>query len=254
MAEFAALSGLPGARNSPPLDTHKVRSISKRTLLSDESGGRASHDPNEDDDVLPSPSLDQRQHSHHDSGESTPAFGTSRSPHFKAASQIAAHEELSFPHILAQPKITVRAEHKAIARNADRGKKTNVTCMVTVEMPSRLEHAPLSRTERSNSVFSNPPLPEIPKHDTFRGHKSGMATDQHQQHGFSYATTNPAMTNSSPSKNGSSQDSNMSETFDLIVKDLTARMVDWKGHSPEDFGKLYMYDLLQIRKEKKVLV
>jgi hypothetical protein len=261
--EFAALSGLPGGgRHASPLDTHKVRSISKKTLPSDTTGGRATHDPNEDDAPIFGRVADLG-HSQRGSGDTVMGFANNRTaagkvvggglipahpsmPHAGPSAHTSPQAEYlaSVQHVVASPKITVRAEHTQVARNADREKKTNITCMITIEMPSKLDRNVRHQLSLSSSGFDQgPPLPELPnpppqdptatRNSHYHPERSSEGHEDPE-----YGLTPAYMTESDP--------------FEHIVKDLTDRMADWKGHSPKDFGKLHMYDLLQVRKDKKM--
>lgn len=121
-SEFAAISGQPGrSGSSPTLDTHKLHSISKRTIDADDLGVSSLHDPSEDQDIV-------NPHQYLPAYMQHIALNPSRHDLSAAYSGMATVE----------PKITVRAEHSTITRSADPQKKIHMTCMVTVEVPSRI--------------------------------------------------------------------------------------------------------------------
>jgi hypothetical protein len=122
LAEFAAISGQPGySPNSPPLDTHKLNSISKRTIVPEKEGHSSLHDPSEDHEIV-------NAHQYLPAYMQHAALGAQRAG---GTSHIPSHDRV-------QPKITVRAEHATIVRPSDPEKKVHLTCMVTVEVPSRI--------------------------------------------------------------------------------------------------------------------
>ncbi|KAH8930234.1 hypothetical protein BT69DRAFT_907330 [Atractiella rhizophila] len=313
----AAIFGIPNRAGTAPMDSHKMRSISKRTIMPDGSIGSL-HDPEEDDDLIigggggmgkrgpkrgseetlaaiiggaqiPSDLTSVRSNGSGGSGGKT-------NPH--AHAQLAAAVTLERPPV--QPIITVRAEHASIARSTERDKK-HLTCMVTVEIPSSgkmvnpfvgsgygggsrgmkresdnghgMRDPPSVRTRReresrltdSTTSSSTPtpsnfskshhgghhhhPLPPPSSSSTFSSPSQPTRSPSPQQSVYSayaYGTTPPV--NTTP---GSSQVGGNSP-FAALVEDLHSRMADWKGHSPEDFGDLKMYDFLHVRKERNV--
>lgn len=123
VAEFAAISGQPGrSPSSPVLDTHKVHSISKRTIGNDDTSFASLHDPSEDQDIVNPHQLLPAYMQHL-------ALSQSRS-------DLPSSDPVRIMRV--QPKITVRAEHQSISRLLDPEKKVHLTCMVTVEIPSRV--------------------------------------------------------------------------------------------------------------------
>lgn len=118
------LSGQPGrAIGVPALDTHKIHSISNRTIHTSEEDSITAlptsaslHDPNEDQDILNPHELLPAYMQHL-------ALGPSRSSPFT-------------DKII--PKVNVRAEHTSLTRPNDPEKRVHLTCLVTVEIPSRV--------------------------------------------------------------------------------------------------------------------
>ena len=152
---------LSGARPPPGSDTHKMRSVSHRTL--DLHDGGSLHDPEEDDDLVhipvgtcPSslpPSASDRMRGSTGTGSTSSTLtggrrgsaDTMKGPGSSSGSN-GGGQSLSWD--IVKPIITVRAEHASIARSAERDKKQNLTCMVTIEMPSRW-HTPTPQQEQS---------------------------------------------------------------------------------------------------------
>lgn len=95
--EFAMISGLPNHVNNSTLDSHKLRSISKKTLIHDLP---SLHDPNEDDAL-------------------------SSTPHYLTEVEIV------------QPRITVKSEIKQVIKSQEKDLKTFLTCLVTLDLPHR---------------------------------------------------------------------------------------------------------------------
>lgn len=288
------MTGLPGGAPGGPssLDTHKVRSISKRTLPSESTGGQATHDPADDDaPVYAGPSA--FTHAHKNSADTMATTTTShRGGHPSTSAAVSLHGyDVPQGHVLAQPKVTVRAEHSTVLRQAEKDKKSNLTCLVTVEMPTRIPNAGLSslspayphsapasssRSLRSSNSTAHlttagaqhphhreatttapvsPPSDQGP--GSVRGHSPAPPTSAEPM-GYSYsATGSSGHQGDVGSPNGSSAFSpkdDQPDAFNTIVRDLQARMADWKGHSPDDFGRLHMFDLLHVRKDKKACV
>lgn len=149
LVEFALLSGQPGRSGAPALDTHKIHSISKRTIGSedeDDTPGSASlHNPSEDQDVLNPHQL-------------LPAY----MQHLALGGGVASGAAGHYVDRSIMPKISVRAEHTSLARQSDPEKRVHLTCLVTVEMPSRIPGLdPLSQQSLPTSV-SQKSLPQQP--------------------------------------------------------------------------------------------
>ena len=212
------------------MDSHKVRSISKKTLPSEGSGGRATHDPNEDD-ALVSSRYASSSHNRRGSEDTIPGQRGMRS----GSSANGASPGMPGSEYVAQPSITVRAENPTVARNADREKRTHITCLITVEMPTRMERRPES-LNMSPSVAS--PL------SSHRSMDDGHEDDYHKRRnesrsnsvshseaedtGYSYSATEPTQEYHSQ-KEASDSSTGQEEPFASVVKDLQTRMADWKG-------------------------
>lgn len=231
--EFAEISG---ARPPPGADNHKMRSVSHRTLGHD---NEALHDPSEDDDIIHIP------------------FSSS------SASRDSGDTARGGAIEIVRPTITLHAENPSVARQADPHKKQHLTCMVTIEMPSKWAAPALPDQERARSgsttkVESLPPPPP-PRSDSYSSsnpHHSTSSDPSANQHlrptspsrdsiqdTYAYGSTLPAT---------GEVDSPPSNPFSVVVEDLQARIVDWKGHSPDEFGSLKLFDYIHVRKEKNV--
>lgn len=268
-SEFAALSGLPSAAGAS-LDSHKVRSISKRTLPSENTGGQATHDPAEDDE--PAHPTGTLTHSHKSSADTTAtAVGHRFPPAFSNASTHS--QDLPQGHALAQPKVSVRAEHPAVTRQAEKDKKCNLTCLVTIEMPTRLHLAPQSSSSpalpssssSSKSLRSSNSTAHLAAAQRLEPKLAPPSSDKDQRSlrvsspgptgttepvGYSYSATT-STSGTLQADMGSPKSFGEPDAFESILKDLQSRMSDWKGHSPDEFGRLHMFDLLHVRKDKK---
>lgn len=148
---------------------------------------------------------------------------------------------------IVKPIVTVRAEHSSVERSYERDKKQHLTCMVSVMMPSR--HPPPAQfsdlfasaagTDSLPPSRAPPPAPlpvpgRAPSFSSLRsGNRSSSPTSSTYSTYAYGATGGPAS----------------SSSFAPIVQDLQARMADWKGHSPEEFGQLRLYDTIHVRKD-----
>jgi hypothetical protein len=242
-----------------------MRSISKRTLPPESKPSL--HDPNEDDEVFWEPgdrpaylhghartlSGDSHPYSAHRRGSAETIHGSGHMQSAAAQYMQSVVSAAASDRAVAQPKITVRAEHNSVARSADRNKTQHLTCMVTVEMPSRYptaqyKEALSSLEQRHRSPKTSLPAPPPPPSDlppaplTPPESKDGRASPTSTVYSsYAYAPTE-SLQNTSPN----------ADPFKHVVQDLQARMLDWKGHSPDDFGRLKMYDYLAVRKDKAV--
>ncbi|KAK4702603.1 hypothetical protein P7C70_g3619, partial [Phenoliferia sp. Uapishka_3] len=267
--KFAAISGLPQGQS----DGHKMNSVSRRTHGRDDNG-TPSHDPLEDD-ALPqlappttfsshlspnlSPNDRMRQSTSTSSTGSTLTGGRRGSADtMKAASSAGGSSTRGVSGVpldnggIVKPRITVRAEHSSIARTLERDTKQHLTCMVTIEMPARFA-TPMPTTGRSTSSAGE----EREREESYAGQKRGTFLSDHSE---PYSDSQPRRP---PSPTASSVYSAYAYTptagitlpedpFASVVEELKRRMHDWKGHSPEEFGRLQLFDYIHVRKEKNV--
>ncbi|KAG8792913.1 hypothetical protein FRC12_004499 [Ceratobasidium sp. 428] len=127
------------------------------------------------------------------------------------------------------PAISVRSEFPSITRVHE--PTQGITCLITVELPSRRgsapvpgpvmpapqAHAPQPQPQR----YASPPPPSAPPEDT-----PGP---------YSYNPTPPA-----------------NSRFARVAEDLQIRLVDWKGHPMAALGPLQMFDILSVRRDSLV--
>jgi len=166
-------------------------------------------------------------------GGSTVSGGSNRS---------SGHSTATYWDIV-KPVVTVRAEHPSVERSLDRDKKQYLTCMVSVEMPSRWPTAP---PLLDNSPFDDPnsPVSSLPPPSTSSNlarsnsslrsaPRSASPTPSSTYSAYAFGSTNPTS----------------STQLMSVVDDLQKRMADWKGHSLGEFGGLKLYDYINVRKE-----
>ncbi|BGP36660.1 hypothetical protein JCM10449v2_000561 [Rhodotorula kratochvilovae] len=252
--KFAKLSGLPSVSESVP--SFKMRSSTRGNRFDDIDEGPA---PNtQDDDLvqlpLPSPSFQihgggvrassstgtastvtgRRGSGDTWAGGGSTVSGGSRGP----ASSLSGIVEV------VKPIVTVRAEHASVERSYERDKKQHLTCMVSVMMPSRYPPPPqfsdLDATSLLDSAAAHArapppaPLPLPTRAGSIPSIRSGTRS------------SSPTSSVYSAYAFGST---GASSPFASVVQDLQARMADWKGHSPEEFGQLKLYDTIHVRKD-----
>lgn len=264
--EFAVMAGLPG-RDSPvpQLDSHKLRSISRRTLFDQQAAAKSLHDPDEDDALVPT-----------DNDRSTlaPSRGllrprssaetmqTQRAPDgtFRArdASTLPRRSNASTPEQeMAQPKISVVSEHSVLTRSTNPSHRQNVTCLVTVELPTRYPGTQPFDPARVVAVPQTPPPqrppPAKPQPAPWAAAPGvpGTSVDRSpplEQRPASPASSGQASTEPRLDESPRAPPGPRHGPLQSVVDDLCARMSDWKGHDPETFGVLQLYDLLSVRK------
>lgn len=249
-AEFAALSGLPQPAES---STHKMRSLTKGTLDEDQ----ARHDPTEDDELIQLPPPGSLLTAHYGARESTSTGSTGSTITGRRSSggtiQGSTGGSLRGSHggassfDIVKPIITVRAEHGHVERSSDKEKKQHVTCMVTIEMPSRWP-TPMPVIEGASSLLDErggpdsygrrqqPPL-SVKTMSEYNTGRPSSPTASSVYSAYAYgSTTSPC-------------DAQAANPFASVVEDLQLRMADWKGHSPDEFGALKLYDYVNVRKD-----
>ncbi|CEQ42106.1 SPOSA6832_03892, partial [Sporobolomyces salmonicolor] len=145
---------------------------------------------------------------------------------------------------IVKPVVTVRAEHPSVERSLDKDKKQHLTCMVTVEMPSRWPTAPPAfdpsnlADEQQSFPLPPPPPAQMPRPSSSirslpRSARSASPTPSSVYSAYAFAGTGHGQLN----------------PFSHVVEDLQSRMADWKGHSPDEFGQLKLYDYVNVRKD-----
>ncbi|SGY31292.1 BQ5605_C002g01220 [Microbotryum silenes-dioicae] len=239
------------------------------SMLSSALGSRRSEHGQEDDDLVQIPlggELETPSHSARISQGTTSSSGTllgrrDSSTTAKPASSISGRSPRGF-HLgqdIIQPVISVRAEHPAIVRGGrEDSDKHHLTCMVTIEMPSRWP------TPDPRSVYLPPrPFEEGPPLHTRNG--SGLYAQPHGD--ASHSRSNSGQSWMGPPERAlSSPPSSIHSAFAFAsttatntehdnhemneqVQDLKTRMTDWKGHSLDEFGALKLFNLISVRKD-----
>lgn len=228
------MAGLP---QTDKVESHKLRSISRHTL--DPYEEASLHDPTEDDDLVvihlsstfPSPTLN-------------------RSPRPNTASTLTGRStpiDTPGEYGIVRPVVTVRSEHASVARSRVAGKTKNLTCMVTILMPSRwptpMPTSTASSSERDEGYGS-----------TRLGGSSNLdhSTPRATRSELVSSPTSPASESSYSPSTTTTTTTMASNPFLSVIEDLQHRMQDWKGHSLEEFGALKLYDYINVRKDKNV--
>lgn len=242
--EFAAMAGLPDATESRP-----TRSTSLLTGLSARDGPAvAAHDPLIDDDLVSShlrSPFPTPTGSPSSSRSSRPTMLSNRT---NSANKNRMEGELA----IVRPIVSVKSEYSTVARSRNEGVKKNLTCMVTISMPSRWPtesvHVTTPIIERDEGYASpRATMSTISTRSKFTPstpRTSGPSLDQFTDPVY-YAKTPPSTQQSDYGTPSSS-----TNPFLSVVEDLNHRMQDWKGHSLEEFGALRLYDYINVRKEK----
>lgn len=250
LAEFAAMAGLPGHDPvSGPFDSHKVRSISRKTLQ-DNSAGQSLHDPEEDDvieDRVPTP---RRHLAHRNSADTLQAAGSLGSGQQTRTGSFSnqARPRTVTESDVAQPRITVTSEHQTLSRSSNPDKKQNVTCLVTFEMPSRHPGPRPFDRQSSTPVQSPPPPPSRNLWASPAPQNHTTSVDRSPQTDSARSPSPDWAGRTSPLPEERSGSTQPSGPLQAVVDDLRRRMVDWKGHDPDTFGALQLYDLLAVRR------
>ncbi|CAE6470883.1 hypothetical protein ACGC1H_003430 [Rhizoctonia solani] len=116
---------------------------------------------------------------------------------------------------IVAPSISVRSEFPTITRTHEPAQ--SITCLVTVELPSRRGSAPVP-----GPVITPPPRYTTPPPEDAPGP-------------YSY---NPTPPSNSP--------------LSRVAEDLQTRLVDWKDHPMDALGPLQMFDILSVRRDSMV--
>ncbi|KAG8736379.1 hypothetical protein FRC11_002674, partial [Ceratobasidium sp. 423] len=117
---------------------------------------------------------------------------------------------------IVAPSISVRSEFPSINRTHE--PVQSITCLITVELPSRRGSAPVpGPVMTAPQRYGTPP----PSEDA-----PGP---------YSYNATPPTNT-----------------PFARVAEDLQNRLVDWKGHPMNALGPLQMFDILSVRRDSLV--
>ncbi|GAA5922586.1 VWA and PH domain-containing RING finger protein [Sporobolomyces koalae] len=231
--KFAKLSGLPAPATEGPA-VIKLRSRSRGTL---------DVDPEQEDDEIVSSfrSLSTGISSSTLSRQSYGSGSSSTTTMSNRRGSADTSNGTGNPQLdLVKPIITVRSEHPSVERTTDGDRKQYLTCMVSIEIPSRWPFSPpmpeLSPFDDSQSTSLPPPSSSLLARSPSSirsAPRSASPTPSSVYSGYACGPTSPA----SPSK------------FAQVFDDLHKRMADWKGHSPYEFGQLRLYDRINVRKD-----
>lgn len=241
--EFAKLSGLPAPASDGPA-SFKLRSRSRGTL---------DVNPEQQDDEivqlgalsnlhLTSPPPASSSFNGSISGPSRRGSGETYKGAGSIASQGSSRTAGPSGWDIVKPVVTVRAEHPSVERSLERDKKQFLTCMVSIEMPSRWPTIPPVSPDVSPFDDSHQTLPLPPtsasilarsSSSTRSAPRSASPTPSSVYSSYAFGPTNSAT----------------STRFSQVVDDLQKRMVDWKGHSLQEFGQLKLYDYINVRKD-----
>ena len=238
LAEFAKLSGLPAPANDGPA-SFKLRSRSRGTL---------DVDPEQQDDELVDLSnlqlnspVDRQQQINATMSSSRRGSGETYKGGGSVASAGSGRTAGPSYWDIVKPIVTVRSEHPSVERGYDRDKKQYLTCMVSIEMPSRWPTVPpLSDVSPFDDSHQSLPLPPPSSSMLARSSssirsapRSASPTPSSVYSAYAFGATN----------------STTSNRFSQVVEDLQRRMVDWKGHTLQEFGQLKLYDYINVRKD-----
>ncbi|GAA5826870.1 hypothetical protein JCM11251_002136 [Rhodosporidiobolus azoricus] len=270
-SKFAKLSGLPSAHDSSA-GSFKMRSRTKGTLFDDEDGLL---DETRDDDLvqLPPPGTLANPHlplppgtraSSQSTGSTLTASSLTRrgstETYLGAGSTLSNGSSRgtasSFVHELVKPVVTVRAEHASVERSADPDpdKKQHLTCLVSIEMPPRYP-GPMHLVELDNpsplvgrEPLSPPGHPLPPPSGKPPSARSGPASVHSLPRSASPTSIYSAYRFGSTPAAGAAAAMG-GDQFEGVVQDLQERMADWKGHTLAEFGRLRLWDHIQVRKD-----
>ncbi|KAI5477053.1 von Willebrand RING finger domain-containing protein [Pseudohyphozyma bogoriensis] len=259
--KLAALHGDLGPAGG--MDSHKMRSVSNRTLARDDDDDENyAQDLQADDDLVqlppasvlattlaPPPGAGYRASTNTSSTGSTLTAGRRGSADtMKAGSSNSSGGRGAAGSVVdsvVSPVIIVRSEHSSMPRSSG-NKPQHLTCMVTVEMPPRWPIAPLQP-----SAIQEEPLPAVPERriGSYERRQSLAPTTMSDPTGGNRPSSPTPSSVYSAYAYGSTQ-AMAADPLAPIVADLQARMADWKGHSLEDFGILKLFSTLSVRKDQ----
>ncbi|KAH7318853.1 Pleckstrin homology domain-containing protein [Rhizoctonia solani] len=184
--KLAALTGMGDKNNATMFPGRDNQSGSRHTPTPRSAPTPAPHDPSDDDPLDP------------------PTNASMRSGGSNSSDYIVA------------PSISVRSEFPTITRTHEPAQ--SITCLITVELPSRRGSAPVP-----GPVITPPP-------------RYGTPPPSEDAPGpYSY---NPTPPSNSP--------------YARVAEDLQNRLVDWKGHPMDALGPLQMFDILSVRRDSLV--
>ncbi|KAM0756222.1 hypothetical protein T439DRAFT_282895 [Meredithblackwellia eburnea MCA 4105] len=262
--KFAAITG-EGAG-----DGHKMRSVSRRTLDRDDAGSVQDH---REDDALPQlPPPNSNSYAQlplpHDrlrASTGTSSTGSTITGRRSSADTVTGGSSSNgssgrqahyLENVVVKPIVSVRAEHSSIARSIDKDAKQHLTCMVSIEMPSRVPPSPPQQTSLSNFGRITSPASTIGEEreleESYDGSDYPAGPQSASQPGGRPSSPTASSVYSGYAFTPTSMPPVPVDPFAHVVEELRRRMHDWKGHSPEEFGALKLFDYINVRKEKNV--
>ncbi|EGG08888.1 uncharacterized protein MELLADRAFT_115926 [Melampsora larici-populina 98AG31] len=173
---------------------------------------------------------------------------------------------------IIQPNIYAISELSSLSQPQDARQTQHLTCMVSIEIPSR-NPAPFPPTPTSaayssqasplyhpsqagtsgplssaGSAFSYPGLASVASPcDSEHSAHNRMANPRHKV--FPKVKSSPNLGTASLAEKPIAETAVAGNPLQLLVDDLINRIQDWKGHSLTDFGSLKLHDRIQVRKQ-----
>lgn len=205
-----------------------------------------------------------------------PSLGTHQNEHS------ASHEDPSSSpsRRLVTPQIRMRPEYDTLYRKDRTGEngKQNTVCVISIDVPPRrpqpsTEQEELSWYSRFGAIAYEPleqdlgpdrsPQPEAKEYraddvppETQENHRRGQSPEENGER-------RQEQPRSSEPRNADDDDDDDEEeafsfsatparpqdAFASVVRDLSMRIQDWKGHSADKFGPLLLFDYIGVRQE-----
>lgn len=245
-AEFAKLTGLPATGPSHSGPSGSLRGGRPDPLFDDDPRPEI-----KDDDLvqlpIPSSSAYLPPFAPHSSIRESTSTGTASTVTSGSLARRGSGDSGN-PHAveIVKPVVTVRAEHTSVDRSYERDKKQHLTCMVSVHMLSRYPPPPQFANLDSAPLLEPPngrTPPPLPLHrppsgppGSVRSLPRSSSPSSSVYSAYAFGTTGASATA-------------QHNPFTPVVDELLKRMADWKGHSPEEFGQLRLYDTVNVRKD-----
>lgn len=147
---------------------------------------------------------------------------------------------------LVRPVLTVCSEHTTVERTPESAAKQHLTCMISVEVPSRYPPLPaavalLAQIKEARPRTPSRPAPGLPHSASEQSLSSTPGSASPTPSSATSAGGHGTIT-AMPSQRG------LNELARAVIE-LRDRMVDWKGHSLDEFGGLRLYDSVSVRKD-----
>ncbi|KAH9814757.1 hypothetical protein DFH28DRAFT_1167595 [Melampsora americana] len=172
------------------------------------------------------------------------------------------------PTQIIQPNIYAISELSSLSQPQDSRQTQHLTCMVSIEIPSRTptpfpptpncapyssQPSPLYHPSQagtlssSGSAFSHPSLASAASPcDSEHSVPRRLAN---RPKVFPKVKSSPNLATAALPEKSITEPIETSNPLQLLVDDLLHRLQDWKGHSLTDFGSLKLHDRIQVRKQ-----